>query len=184
MNFWPTPTATLQYSFHRTKALHRLRSCRSSWHVLLLRYWKARGRKEHSEVQLRQRKRDFTYVDDIVESMLRVIKGAPAKATGDDGLSLQPYAVYNIGGGTPENLLNYISTPKKSVYNSGFASMKPNPLAKWGTWSLVLVTKRFWVIIISFNNIRRVYFLIYKDNYGFTFAEIICYLIVFLICLV
>ncbi len=55
-------------------------------------------------------KRDFTYVDDIVEGVYRVMQGAPEKANGDDGLPIPPYAVYNIGGGTPENLLDYIST--------------------------------------------------------------------------
>ena len=54
-------------------------------------------------------KRDFTYVDDIVEGVYRVMQGAPEKATGEDGLPLPPYAVYNIGGGTPENLLDFIS---------------------------------------------------------------------------
>ena len=55
-------------------------------------------------------KRDFTYVDDIVEGVWRVMQGAPSRATGDDGLPIPPYAVYNIGGGTPENLLDYVST--------------------------------------------------------------------------
>ncbi len=55
-------------------------------------------------------KRDFTYVDDIVEGVFRVMQGAPEKQNGEDGLPLPPYAVYNIGGGTPENLLDYIST--------------------------------------------------------------------------
>ena len=48
-------------------------------------------------------KRDFTYVDDIVEGVLRVMQGAPEKLTGEDGLPLPPYAVYNIGGGTGES---------------------------------------------------------------------------------
>jgi len=55
-------------------------------------------------------KRDFTYVDDIVEGILRVMQGAPEKMNGEDSLPLPPYAVYNIGGGTPENLLDYISS--------------------------------------------------------------------------
>ena len=55
-------------------------------------------------------KRDFTYVDDIVEGVIRVMQGAPEKMAGEDGLPLPPYAVYNIGGGQPENLLDYIST--------------------------------------------------------------------------
>ena len=60
-------------------------------------------------------KRDFTYVDDIVEGIVRVMQGAPEKITGEDGLPLPPYAVYNIGGGTPENLLDYISTLQEEL---------------------------------------------------------------------
>ena len=64
-------------------------------------------------------KRDFTYVDDIVEGVYRVMQGAPEKQTGEDGLPLPPYAVYNIGGGTPENLLDYISTLQEELVNAG-----------------------------------------------------------------
>ena len=64
-------------------------------------------------------KRDFTYVDDIVEGVLRVMQGAPEKATGEDGLPLPPYAVYNIGGGTPENLLDYVSTLQEELVRAG-----------------------------------------------------------------
>lgn len=64
-------------------------------------------------------KRDFTYVDDIVEGVYRVMQGAPEKQNGEDGLPLPPYAVYNIGGGTPENLLDYISTLQEELVNVG-----------------------------------------------------------------
>ena len=64
-------------------------------------------------------KRDFTYVDDIVEGVFRVMQGAPEKANGEDGLPLPPYAVYNIGGGTPENLLDYISTLQEELVRAG-----------------------------------------------------------------
>lgn len=64
-------------------------------------------------------KRDFTYVDDIVEGIIRVMQGAPEKATGEDGLPIPPYAVYNIGGGQPENLLDYISTLQDELVNAG-----------------------------------------------------------------
>ena len=64
-------------------------------------------------------KRDFTYVDDIVEGIVRVMGGAPEKATGPDGLPIPPYAVYNIGGGTPENLLDYISTLQEELVRAG-----------------------------------------------------------------
>ena len=64
-------------------------------------------------------KRDFTYIDDIVEGVLRVMKAAPQKANGKDGLPLPPYAVYNIGGGQPENLLDYISTLQEELVRAG-----------------------------------------------------------------
>lgn len=64
-------------------------------------------------------KRDFTYIDDIVEGIYRVMQGAPKKENGKDGLPIPPYAVYNIGGGTPENLLDYISTLQEELINSG-----------------------------------------------------------------
>ena len=64
-------------------------------------------------------KRDFTYIDDIVEGIYRVIKGAPVKENGEDGLPIPPYAVYNIGGGTPENLLDYIDTLQHSLVDAG-----------------------------------------------------------------
>ena len=60
-------------------------------------------------------KRDFTYVDDIAEGILRVMQGAPAKETGADGLPVPPYAVYNIGGGQPENLLDFITTLQEEL---------------------------------------------------------------------
>lgn len=64
-------------------------------------------------------KRDFTYIDDIVEGIYRVMQGAPKKENGKDGLPVPPYAVYNIGGGTPENLLDYISTLQEELVNAG-----------------------------------------------------------------
>ncbi len=54
-------------------------------------------------------KRDFTYVDDIVEGVVRVMKHAPEKQTGEDGLPLPPYKVYNIGNNSPENLLDFVT---------------------------------------------------------------------------
>ena len=64
-------------------------------------------------------KRDFTFVDDIVEGVYRVMQGAPEKKNGEDGLPLPPYAVYNIGGGTPENLLDYIATLQEELVRAG-----------------------------------------------------------------
>ena len=54
-------------------------------------------------------KRDFTYVDDIVEGIIRVMKGAPKKVLGDDKLPIPPYAVYNIGNSNPENLVDFVN---------------------------------------------------------------------------
>lgn len=54
-------------------------------------------------------RRDFTYVDDIVEGIWRVMQKAPARQTGEDGLPIPPYKVYNIGGGQPENLLDFVN---------------------------------------------------------------------------
>ena len=64
-------------------------------------------------------KRDFTYIDDIVEGIIRVMQGAPEKENGTDGLPIPPYAVYNIGGGQPENLLDYISTLQEELVRAG-----------------------------------------------------------------
>ena len=64
-------------------------------------------------------KRDFTYVDDIVEGIVRVMKGAPTRQVGEDGLPIPPYALYNIGGGQPENLLDYISTLQEELVRAG-----------------------------------------------------------------
>lgn len=64
-------------------------------------------------------KRDFTYIDDIVEGVYRVMGGAPEKRTGADGLPIPPYAVYNIGGGTPENLLDYVKVLQEELVKAG-----------------------------------------------------------------
>lgn len=64
-------------------------------------------------------KRDFTYIDDIVEGVYRVIQGAPKKAIGEDALPIPPYSIYNIGGGTPENLLAYISMLQEELVRAG-----------------------------------------------------------------
>ena len=63
--------------------------------------------------------RDFTYIDDIVEGIVRVMRGAPEKKTGKDGLPIPPYAVYNIGGGRPENLLDFVSILQEELVNAG-----------------------------------------------------------------
>ena len=64
-------------------------------------------------------RRDFTYVDDIVEGIVRVMAKAPAKRNGEDGLPIPPYAVYNIGGGQPENLLDFVQTLQEELLRAG-----------------------------------------------------------------
>ena len=64
-------------------------------------------------------RRDFTYVDDIVEGIVRVMARAPEKRNGEDGLPLAPYAVYNIGGGQPENLLDFVQTLQEELLRAG-----------------------------------------------------------------
>ena len=64
-------------------------------------------------------RRDFTYVDDIVEGIVRVMNRAPEKKTGEDGLPVPPYAVYNIGGGQPENLLDFVQTLQEELVRAG-----------------------------------------------------------------
>ena len=64
-------------------------------------------------------RRDFTYVDDIVEGVVRVMQGAPEKKTGEDGLPLPPYAVYNIGNSNPENLLDFVNILQEELIRAG-----------------------------------------------------------------
>ena len=64
-------------------------------------------------------RRDFTYVDDIVEGIVRVMAKAPERKTGDDGLPVPPYKVYNIGGGQPENLLDFVNILQEELLRAG-----------------------------------------------------------------
>lgn len=64
-------------------------------------------------------KRDFTYVDDIVEGVVRIMQGAPEKVTGEDGLPLPPYKVYNIGNNQPENLLDFVDILQQELIRAG-----------------------------------------------------------------
>ena len=64
-------------------------------------------------------KRDFTYVDDIVEGIIRVMQGAPEKKNGEDGLPIPPYAVYNIGNSNPENLLTFVEILQEELIRAG-----------------------------------------------------------------
>lgn len=64
-------------------------------------------------------KRDFTYVDDIVEGVIRVMQGAPKRQNGEDGLPLPPYALYNIGNNSPENLLDFVQILQEELISAG-----------------------------------------------------------------
>lgn len=64
-------------------------------------------------------KRDFTYVDDIVEGVVRIMQHAPEKQTGEDGLPVPPYKVYNIGNNSPENLLDFVTILQEELVRAG-----------------------------------------------------------------
>lgn len=64
-------------------------------------------------------KRDFTYIDDIVEGVVRVMQKAPDKAVGEDGLPVPPYALYNIGNSHPENLLDFVDILQQELVAAG-----------------------------------------------------------------
>ena len=64
-------------------------------------------------------KRDFTYIDDIVEGVVRVMKKAPARRVGDDGLPVPPYALYNIGNSSPESLLDFVTILQEELVSAG-----------------------------------------------------------------
>lgn len=64
-------------------------------------------------------RRDFTYIDDIVEGVIRVMQSAPNRKTGEDGLPVPPYAVYNIGNSSPENLLDFVDILQQELIRAG-----------------------------------------------------------------
>lgn len=64
-------------------------------------------------------RRDFTYVDDIVEGIMRVMAKPPEKRNGEDGLPIPPYALYNIGGGNPVNLLDFVQMLQEELLRAG-----------------------------------------------------------------
>lgn len=64
-------------------------------------------------------KRDFTYIDDIIEGMVRIMQHAPEKKNGDDGLPIPPYKVYNIGNNSPENLLDFVTILQDELIRAG-----------------------------------------------------------------
>ena len=85
-------------------------------------------------------RRDFTYVDDIVEGIVRVMQGAPERKKGEDGLPIPPYAIYNIGGGQPENLLDFVTILQEELVRAG---VLPKELPK-----LVYARLRLYAVVI------------------------------------
>lgn len=71
-------------------------------------------------------KRDFTYVDDIVEGIICIMQRPPEKKKGDDGLPIPPYALYNIGGGNPENLLDFVQILSEELVRAGVLPLDYN----------------------------------------------------------
>lgn len=71
-------------------------------------------------------KRDFTYVDDVVEGVKRVMQGAPERRNGEDGLPIPPYAIYNIGNQNPENLLDFVDILQQELIRAGVLSVGYN----------------------------------------------------------
>lgn len=64
-------------------------------------------------------RRDFTYVDDVVECVVRIIRKAPDKKTGEDGLPIPPYYIYNVGNNSPENLLDFVTILQEELVRAG-----------------------------------------------------------------
>lgn len=80
---------------------------------------KLRGRRKIQIFNYGNCKRDFTYVDDIVEGVVRVMQHAPEKQTGEDGLPVPPYKIYNIGNNSPENLLDFVTILQEELVRAG-----------------------------------------------------------------
>ena len=78
-------------------------------------------------------------MDDIVEGVIRVMQGAPERKNGEDGLPIPPYAVYNIGGGRPENLLDFVDILQQELIRAGVlpANYVSKPIKSWCPCSLV-----------------------------------------------
>ncbi|MDO4367485.1 MAG: NAD-dependent epimerase/dehydratase family protein [Bacteroidales bacterium] len=80
---------------------------------------KLRGRRKIQIFNYGNCKRDFTYVDDIVEGVVRVMQHAPEKKMGEDGLPVPPYKIYNIGNNSPENLLDFVTILQEELVRAG-----------------------------------------------------------------
>lgn len=107
-------------------------------------------------------KRDFTYVDDIVEGVKRVIQGAPERKTGEDGLPVPPYAVYNIGNQNPENLLDFVDILQQELISAGvlpedydFESHKELVPMQPGMFRLPMQIQSLWKEIMDSNPVHH-----------------------------
>ena len=80
--------------------------------------------------------RDFTSIDDIVDGVIRVVQGAPEKETGEDGLPIPPYTVYNIGNQNPENLLDFVDISQQELIAAGVLTATPlrEGLRRFARW--------------------------------------------------
>lgn len=89
-------------------------------------------------------KRDFTYIDDIVKGVVRVMQGAPEKENGVDGLPIPPHAVYNIGNSSPENLLDFVE-----ILQQELVPMQP------GDIPVTYAAHMLWNVISGLNQVLR-----------------------------
>ena len=116
MNSWPMPMLSSTTSPARGCAFSRYTARQDglTWHTL------ASPTSETIQIfNYGNCKRDFTYIDDIVEGIVRVMQHAPEKAIGEDGLPIPPYALYNIGNNQPENLLDFVQILSEELVRAG-----------------------------------------------------------------
>lgn len=79
-------------------------------------------------------KRDFTYIDDIVEGIIRVMQGAPERNDGPDGLPMPPYEIYNIGNSNPENLMDFVHILSEKLIGAGVLPQILKLRSLWSWW--------------------------------------------------
>ena len=118
----PCLLETLQHPQHGLTLLHGLWSRRPSRHGYFGFTNKLLKGEKIQIFNYGNCKRDFTYVDDIVEGVVRVMQHAPDKRMGEDGLPVPPYKVYNIGNNQPENLLDFVQILQEELLRAGVLS--------------------------------------------------------------
>ena len=106
-------------------------------------------------------KRDFTYIDDIVEGVMRVMQAPPEKKKGEDGLPVPPYAIYNIGNNHPENLLEFVDILQQELIRRAFCRriMILTVIRSWcrcsrGMCRLFMQIHRHWSVILDSSRVR------------------------------